>query len=164
MKEIWKPIHEYETYVISNLGQVKNTKFNRVIFGTRDSVGYLTFTFRKNGKSIKKRRHRLLAQAFLKNPNNFPEVNHINGIKSDDNLSNLEWCDGKHNIQHAFKLGLNKGHKGENSGKSRFTNKDIIKIRQLREEGFTYNKLAKTFNSSSGYMYHIIKRKYWSHI
>lgn len=68
--------------------------------------GYYRVDLSKERKSKRFRIHRLIAKTFIPNPNNFPEVNHINGNKKDNCINNLEWCTHKHNMKEAYKLGL----------------------------------------------------------
>lgn len=121
MKEIWKPIKEYEdSYAISNLGNVKSLerkvnsrwgKFRTIKEKilkpaiTRD--GYYYVDLKSHQKSNKQRINRLVAQAFIPNPENKPQVNHINGIKTDNRVENLEWTTQSENQKHAFATGLN---------------------------------------------------------
>nr|DAH92587.1 MAG TPA: homing endonuclease [Bacteriophage sp.] len=74
----------------------------------KDSVGYYQVVFRINGKKIYKRVHRLIAETFLENPNNLPMVNHIDGNKLNNALTNLEWCTNAHNVQEAYNRKLYK--------------------------------------------------------
>lgn len=119
MKEIWKKIKEYPNYEISNFGRVKSLKYysnihkkyyDRVLIlkektnkhgykmiGLSNEYGRKTFAI-----------HRLVANAFIDNKNNYNEVNHIDGNKSNNNFNNLEWCTRRDNILHAYKLGLKK--------------------------------------------------------
>ena len=71
-----------------------------------DRAGYITVRINKNGQSSTQFVHRLLAAAFIPNPNNKPFINHINGIKTDNRLENLEWVTHAENIKHAYKTGL----------------------------------------------------------
>lgn len=109
-KEEWRDISGYEgIYQVSNLGRVKmlgnnnanNPEFKKErIKGTVCSKGtnyYVFVSLSKNGKSETKKVHRLVAEAFIPNPNNFPQVNHKDENKSNNSVSNLEWCDGKYN-------------------------------------------------------------------
>lgn len=127
-KEIWKPIKEYEgRYEASNLGRVRSlyfingkTKFPRekiLKFG-HNKQGYPFVCVSTNGKISKPLSiHRLVAKAFIPNPNNYPCVNHINGIKTDNRVENLEWCTQQYNIKQSFKNGQQKptwkGKKGK---------------------------------------------------
>lgn len=109
MQELFKDIKGYEgLYQISNLGNVKS--FKPVSNGRNLKPvyrkGYATITLRKNGVSKIHRIHRLLAEAFIPNPKNLAEVNHIDGNKLNNNLSNLEWCTHLENMRHAFNTGL----------------------------------------------------------
>lgn len=101
MKEIWKDIEGYEgVYHVSNLGRVKRVATNRVLQPYRNNVGYLLVYVCKNGKRKTHRIHRLVAQAFIPNPENKPEVNHLDENKSNNMVSNLEWSTRKENCNY----------------------------------------------------------------
>lgn len=102
MKEIWKDIKGYEgLYQVSNLGRVKRTMFKncyvekkqeKILKLKSDKDGYKQTTLFKNGKRMYFRVHRLVANAFLPNPNNYPIINHKDQNTSNNNVLNLEWC------------------------------------------------------------------------
>ena len=110
--EIWSKIlinNEESDYEISTFGRVRNInklnwknkgilkpKFNK-------ANGYYSYNLTVNHKKYTKYIHRLVAQAFIPNPDNLPQVNHIDGNKGNNHLNNLEWCSGKYNMKHAFK-------------------------------------------------------------
>lgn len=113
MQEIWKDIKEYEgLYQISNLGNVKSLKRNKLLKPIKDKDGYLCVTLYKMCKLKEKKVHRLVAQTFILNPENKPQVNHIDGNKQNNVVNNLEWCTRLENIEHAWKIGLMKVHYG----------------------------------------------------
>lgn len=99
--EEWRDIPEYEgRYQVSNLGKVKNVESNYILKPI-DSHGYKYVHFcHKGNKRKNKAIHRLVAMVFLPNPRNLPEVNHKDGDKSNNNVSNLEWCSHKQNNIH----------------------------------------------------------------
>jgi hypothetical protein len=99
MKEVWKEVVGYEDlYQVSNIGNVKRTKLLKLNI---DRKGYYFVNLSKNGKVKCCRVHQLVAKAFIPNPNNFIEINHVDGIKTNNNIDNLEWCDHQHNMKHA---------------------------------------------------------------
>ena len=114
--ELWKPVKDYEDcYLVSNFGRVfslpKTDSAGRVLAGKickaqKHSNGYFFVPLTKNGKTKQMRIHRLVADAFIPNPYNAPEVNHIDGKKENNFASNLEWCTRAENNKHAIKFGL----------------------------------------------------------
>jgi hypothetical protein len=97
--EIWKRIKGFETYMVSNRGNVKN-KDGVVMSLRRRSRGYPEVILYKNGKEYYRVVHRLVAIAFIPNPENKPQVNHKDLDKLNNDVGNLEWCTNKHNIAH----------------------------------------------------------------
>ena len=127
LKEEWKPIKNFEgLYEVSNLGRVKSLgrtiqRFNgscyvtvtyppKFLKRTREE-GYAQIKLSKNGKTNYFMLHRLVAEAFIENPNNKPEVNHKDGDKQNCCASNLCWCTKSENVQHAYDTGLHKTKK-----------------------------------------------------
>jgi hypothetical protein len=90
MSELWKPIKGYEDYHVSNTGKIKNSR-NMLLKPLENTDGYCRVFLFKNGISEQKRVHRLIAEAFIANPNNHPNVIHISRDKTDNDVSNLKW-------------------------------------------------------------------------
>ena len=101
--EIWKDIEGYEgLYQVSNLGRVKSLKVSkikseRIRKSYQQSSGYISIVLCKNGKVTNHKIHRLVANAFIDNPDNLPEVNHMDEDKTNNCVDNLEWCDSSYN-------------------------------------------------------------------
>jgi hypothetical protein len=125
-KEIYKDVVGYEgIYQVSNLGNVKrvlisngvkkNHKNNNILIPNTDRTGYYRLGLRKNGKRKYFMLHRLVAYAFISNPKKYRCINHINGIKSDNTIENLEWCTHAYNNIHALKTGLRIHPTGDNN-------------------------------------------------
>ena len=99
-EEIWCPIKGYENiYEVSDKGRVRSLKFGkeRILKPGRDKDGYLQVNLWKNGENKMCKIHRLVAQTFIPNPDNLPEVNHKDENKENNSVQNLEWCDRKYN-------------------------------------------------------------------
>lgn len=109
IKEIYKPIKGYY-YEVSNIGQVRNVKTGRILKNCLDKDGYCRVDLYKNGIRKVCSVHRLVAQAFIPNPKNLPEVNHKDECKTNNRIDNLEWCTSKYN--------KNYGTRNQRAGKS----------------------------------------------
>ena len=99
-------IKGFENYSITKNGDIYNYKLQRFIKHSKQSKGYLSVSLYKDKNDYQKLLHRLIAEAFIPNPKNLPQVNHINGIKTDNRIENLEWCTAKQNTRHAWDNGL----------------------------------------------------------
>lgn len=102
MEEIWKDVPGYENiYEVSNLGDVKNKRTNKLLSLTPDKDGYLRLGLSKNRIRKTYSVHRLVAQAFLENPNELPAINHKDENKTNNRVDNLEWCTSEYNNQYS---------------------------------------------------------------
>lgn len=116
--EVWKDIVGYEgKYQVSNLGYIKSLemwtgdkyiKRNKILRGSLNKNGYYYVSLSKDGKVKKYKVNRLVAQAFIDNPYNLPITNHIDGDKTNNCASNLEWTTQSENLKHAYRTGLRK--------------------------------------------------------
>lgn len=97
-------------YQISNLGNIKTSRRQGskggLLTPSKGKNGYYVVNLVKNGKSKFFLCHRIIAEAFIPNPNNYPYINHIDGNKQNNNISNLEWCTCQHNVREAYRIGL----------------------------------------------------------
>lgn len=175
MKELWKPIVGYEgIYECSSLGNIRVLERRTLdkkgviqVFKPKklklinQSNGYLKINLIKDGIQKTKLVHRLIAQSFLGDSDK--TVNHINGIKTDNRIENLEWVTLSENHIKAFEIGL-KDLKGEKSPVSKLTNEQVIEIRELIKKGYTQEKIASQFNVKRQLISKIKLGQRWSHV
>lgn len=161
--EIWKDIEGYEgLYKISDLGRVISIRYKKDKILKQNYCGlYFSIGLSKNRKTERITIHRLIAIHFIYNNEGKTQVNHINGIKTDNRIQNLEWVTPKENIRHAFATKLKIPVKGEENGGSKLTNKCILDIRASE---LSQVELAKIYNVLQSNIHCIIKRKTWKHI
>ena len=126
-------INDSKDYLVNRNGDVFSLKSNRHLTKTLSNKGYLFVTIKIDRKNKQKRINRLVAEAFISNPENKPQVNHINGIKTDNRVENLEWCTAKENTIHAYKTGLNKNIL-DNHHSAKLTSRDVSMLRYLSKE------------------------------
>lgn len=166
--EQWKEI--YCDYLISSKGNVDSLKRKtrrRIL--PQNWRGYLSVTLDTGVKRQPLLVHRLVAQAFIPNPENKPEVNHINGDKTDNRVENLEWVTHSENMRHAYVTGLKKNAQGVASVRSKFTEEQVLYIRN-NPDGMNIIQLSKMFsvnpqtisNIQQGTTYRTVGGKIWS--
>lgn len=124
MNKEFTEIEGYPKYGVSRDGRIVNSRnHEKALQNSRD--GYIVVNLYCNGKESKKRVHRLVAETYIPNPDNKPDVNHKDGNKHNNSVSNLEWTTKSENMIHAYQTGLNKphasygmlGHKNPNGGR-----------------------------------------------
>jgi hypothetical protein len=151
--EQWRPVLGYEHgYEVSDQGGVRSLYRNGRHLKPSNCRGYKQVVlYAQDGLTTKGHTvHRLVAAAFILNPKNLPWVNHVNGQKDDNRVSNLEWCDRTGNVRHAVKAGLIKPLKGEANGASKFTDRERRVICRLGEIGFSQKAIAEMFETNQG--------------
>lgn len=163
---LWKQIYlngQLIPYWISSDGRVKNQ--NDLVLYTRVHNGYVDTSLYVNGKNVHPRIHRLVAEAFIPNPKMLPQVNHIDGDKLNNKVSNLEWVTRKENMQHAWKTGLAKPMYGKDNASTKHTDEAIEKTCMLLEEGkLSYPQIEKITGVPPRVINHIVHKTAWVRI
>lgn len=141
MKEIWKDIPEYEhLYAASNLGQIKRIDKDRLMTQTPDKDGYLTVRLCKRNKARTCRISRLVLLTFVGEPESKAEALHLNHVRTDNRLSNLQWGSRQQNEDQ-------KSLAGRRSAWSKLTKKQVEKMRKLKEQGKTLKEIGAIFGT-----------------
>lgn len=173
--EIWKDVLGYEgIYQVSNKGNVKSLQ--RLVYSKNGSYrtvkgsyislvvnnkGYFKIILHFKGLRTHVVAHRLVAIAFIPNPENKPQVNHKDGNKLNNNDWNLEWNTSLENVKHSWNNGLSKHLYGEKGRNSKLTDKDILEIRKSNK---SRKELSNYFNVSYMNIVSILNRITWKHI
>ena len=157
-----KEINGYKNlYWIDENGIIIN-RHGRKLKTHLNTHGYPVVGLSKNNSKKIFSIHRLIAEAFIPNPENKPHINHKDGIKTNHNINNLEWCTPSENMLHAFKIGL-KNHKGENNNANRkLSNLQVQEIRdKYITKKYSQTKLAREYSITQAQISYIISKKRW---
>lgn len=157
MEEIWKSCVGLEsTYIASNLGNIRhvNSSNNRKVYYAKSlpnkkGMPSGIVTVRVNGKPRTLSIHILIAKTFLPNPNNYPEVNHIDGNRTHNWVSNLEWCTGSYNMYHAYKTGLREYPR-------QLTEEQLTQLHAGLEAGLDQHAMARALNIDASSISNIV--------
>ena len=150
--EEFRDLKDFDNYQISNLGRIYSKKRRTCLKVKRlGNSGYYQVRLSKDGKYVYKNLHRLLAETFIPNPNNYRTVNHINGNKLDNRLANLEWADDCKQQHESCLLGL------KPTTQHILTTEEIIEVYKLYSEGVSQGKLAKQFNTRKQQIAKLVK-------
>jgi hypothetical protein len=179
--EVWKDIKDYEGhYQVSDIGRVKSlarvVESRKGIFGNKKEIflktsknrkGYLRVKLCKKSDGFCSEKsvivHRLVANEFLENPLNKPQVNHKNGIKDDNRVENLEWATGSENVIHALANNLKISIKGSEYRNSKLTEKEVLEIRAIGRTK-TLKEVAEIYNVDMSLISLILLEKAWKHL
>ena len=163
-EEIFKDVKGHENYAVSNKGRVLSKRREKILKPSVNSSNYKKVVLDSKNLYV----HRLVAEAFCENPNQYNEVNHIDGNKWNNNYNNLEWVTKSENSQHAFDIGLRtiSGYTRYKVSKSthRFTDDEIDEIKQMYLNGMSKQEIADKLNCYSSTICNIINGKIYREI
>ena len=153
-----------ERYLVNEHGDVYSKYSKKIISKRLDRYGYLRCNLYFKGDYKTPTIHRLVAMAFIPNPDNKPQVNHIDGDKLNNHVSNLEWVTNEENISHGYSMGLLEGKSGEENPSSTITEEDVIQICDMLESGISSIGIHRKLDISISIIEHIKYRNTWKHI
>lgn len=174
MMEQWRDVKGYEgIYQVSDMGRVKSVERisaqnhllrERIRKPETDRDGYQIVNLCKDGKVKLHKVHRLVGEAFLDNEQGFPQINHINGVKDDNRVENLEWISASGNVKHAFDSGLKQPRRiayyGERNPHCKVTDAQCEEIREIkRDKGYSNRRIADMFNIGTSQINRILHGK-----
>lgn len=178
-EEEWRDVVGYESsYEVSSYGKIKSIERRcaskngktrkvpeRIMKPKIDRYGYSAIHLSKNGERRDFTIHRLVALAFIPNPENLPQVNHKDGDKLDNRVDSLEWCSAQYNVQHSFDNGLQKVPCGTDRPFFKMSDEKVREVRKrYATEGISLVKLAKDYDICPQTLHSIILLKTWKHV
>lgn len=163
MEEIWKPIEFAEGYLISNFGRVRSLHKgqDRILKLSHTKDGYVKCGICIHGSPCRFRVNRLVAEAFIPNPDNKPTVNHLDGNKDNNRADNLEWATLSEQMYHAYERGLKKPIQGTSHTSSKLSEDDVRYIRshyKPHDKEFGMFALAEKFGVGSCCIKRVVNR------
>ena len=181
MTEKWKSVIGYEGYYeVSNLGRVKRLtktiscgrfrikRKGRVLKTAKyDKSGHLSVNLSKEGVRKNHAVHRLVAKAFIPNPRNLPQVNHINNIKGDNRSVNLEWITLVGNLLHGYKIlpaHMRNLYRGEQNLNAKVKANDVRRMRELSKQGISNAELGRVYGLDTSSVWRAVNGDTWKNI
>lgn len=177
MEEVWGEVPDFKgLYEASTLGRIRSLDRNvtgkngvtkrfsgRVLAPVPMKTGYHTVSLSKDGVAVRYLVHRLVALSFIPNPDGLEEVNHKDGVKHHNALSNLEWMSRVRNIRHAMGMGLIQGV-GEQNPAAKLTEKQVVQIKQLSRLYLSPREIASAFGVKPSTITDIQLCRSWAHV
>lgn len=163
MQEVWKDIVGLEGhYQVSSNARVRNKKTGRILKTqvSKGTQGYEQVRFSVDKVKTTMKVHRIVAVAFVENPLNLPCVNHINSVRDDNRIENLEWCTQKHNVQHSYNSGSN-SNAGEKHPTAILNLGLVAEMRKLYADGMRIKDIATNYLLKYDTVWQAIKGKNW---
>lgn len=161
MSEEWRQIEGSE-FVVSDNGNVIGLKPDSLIVPYKNKKGYLKLNIWQHGRRKGVFVHRLVALAFIPNPDGLPQVNHKDGDKDNNHVSNLEWCDSGYNLQHAYDHGLRSDFNARNT---KLSIMDVLTIRKKYKEGLSSQSLARFYGVHQTTVQRAISgKRFWKYV
>lgn len=155
----WQDIPGYRGYyAINEYGDVLSVRRNKVLVPVKVSNGYLSVQLSVLGKVKRIRIARMVAELFVPNPNGYPQVNHKDGIKTNNHKDNLEWCTQSQNVTHAYDMGL---MASERDGNAKLTIRDVKYIRSQKGKKF-HREIAEEMGVCKSTIGFILRGESWT--
>ena len=161
-QETWRESGQVAGIMVSSAGRIMRASTGRVLRASANDRGYERISIVSNRRAAMYSVHRLVAEAFIPNPENKPQVNHINGKKSDNSITNLEWATSSDNIRHRVRV---MGQLvGERSGNSKLRHIEVVAMRTVLFDNHTNKEIQKMIGKPVDAIDQAMRGKSWAHL